>query len=98
LCLVAAALVLLLALVSYEPTDPSSSQPRPALSRTGWGRPGAYLSDLLLSLFGPPAGLLLPLLAVLGLRLARASDAGRWGRAIILSLGGVILIALPRRF
>ena len=92
LCLVAAALVLLLALVSYEPTDPSLNTAAAGPLQNWIGAPGAYLSDLLLSLFGPPAGLLLPLLAVLGLRLARASDAGRWGRAIILSLGGVILI------
>jgi S-DNA-T family DNA segregation ATPase FtsK/SpoIIIE len=90
--LAAVALVLALALATYEPTDPSINTASAGPIQNWMGAPGAYLSDLLLSLFGPPAGLLLPLLTVIGLRMIRGSDAGRWGRAIAFSLAGIILI------
>jgi S-DNA-T family DNA segregation ATPase FtsK/SpoIIIE len=51
-----------------------------------------FASDLLLSLFGPPAGLLLPLIIVLGLRLARGAEVGRWGRALSLTLLGIVFM------
>ena len=90
--LAAVAAFLLLALVTYRPTDPSLNTAAAGPVENWMGAPGAYLSDLLLSLFGAPAGLLLPLILVLGLRLARGSDAGRWGRALTLSILGIVFI------
>ena len=43
-------------------------------------------------LMGPPVGLLLPLLLVIGLRLARGAEPGRWLRALVLTLLGIALI------
>jgi S-DNA-T family DNA segregation ATPase FtsK/SpoIIIE len=79
-------------MVSYEPTDPSLNTAAAGPVTNWMGAPGAFASDLLLSLMGPPAALLLPLLLVLGLRLARGAEAGRWGRALLLTLLGIILI------
>src|SRR5688572_19081627 len=92
--LIAAALLLLLALVSYRPSDPSLNTSAGGPVRNWLGTPGAYASDLLLSVWGPPVGLLLPLLLILGIRLARGTEAGRWLRAMLITLLGIILIGL----
>jgi len=90
--LIVGALLLAVAMASYEPTDPSLNTAAAGPITNWMGAPGAFASDLLLSLMGPPAALLLPLLVVLGLRLARGAEAGRWGRALLLTLLGIILI------
>ncbi|HEX8380278.1 MAG TPA: DNA translocase FtsK 4TM domain-containing protein, partial [Allosphingosinicella sp.] len=90
--LIVVALLLLTALVTYKPTDPSLNTAAAGPVENWLGAPGAYASDLLLSLFGPPAGLLLPLIIVLGLRLARGADMGRWGRALLLALLGIVFM------
>jgi len=88
----ALALLLLLALVSYRPTDPSLDTAAAGPVRNWIGAPGAYAADLLLALFGPPAALLLPLVALAGFRLARLGTAGRWGRSLLLTLVAIVLI------
>ena len=90
--LVALALALFVALASYRPSDPSLNTSAAGPVGNWVGQPGAFASDLLLSLMGPPVGLLVPLLLVLGLRLARGADAGRWLRALLLTLFGIILL------
>ncbi len=90
--LIVGALLLAAGLVSYRPSDPSFNTAAAGPVRNWMGSAGAYGSDLLLSLFGPPAGLLLPLLLVLGFRLARGAEAGRWKRALALTIGGLFLI------
>jgi S-DNA-T family DNA segregation ATPase FtsK/SpoIIIE len=89
--LVVLGLIALVALASYRPSDPSfnTAAAGPVGNWMGWL--GAYGSDLLLGLWGPGAGLLVPLSFVLGLRLARGTDAGRWGRSLTLTLLGIIL-------
>ncbi|HEX8401539.1 MAG TPA: DNA translocase FtsK 4TM domain-containing protein [Allosphingosinicella sp.] len=89
--LVVLGLVTLVALASYRPSDPSfnTAAAGPVNNWMGWF--GAYGSDLLLGLWGPGSGLLVPLAFVLGLRLARGTDAGRWGRSLTLTLLGIIL-------
>jgi S-DNA-T family DNA segregation ATPase FtsK/SpoIIIE len=86
-----AGILALVALASYRPTDPSfnTAAAGPVENWMGWL--GAYGADLLLSLWGPGAALLVPLSFVLGLRLARGTDAGRWGRSLALTLLGIIL-------
>jgi len=88
----ALALLLLLALVSYRPTDPSLDTAAAGPVRNWIGTPGAYAGDLLLALFGPPAALLLPLIALAGFRIARLGTAGRWVRSLLLMLIGVVLL------
>ena len=90
--LIVSALLIAAALASYRPTDPSLNTAAAGPIQNWMGGLGAYGSDLLLSLMGPPVALLLPLLLLLGLRLARGADAGRWGRALFLSILGIVLV------
>ena len=73
--LIGAALFALVALASYRPSDPSLNTAAGGPVGNWMGSPGAWTSDLLLSLMGLPAGLLLPLVMVLGLRLARGAPS-----------------------
>ena len=57
----AVALLSLVAMASYHPSDPSLNTAAAGPVRNWLGPPGAWTADLLLSLWGPPAGLLLPL-------------------------------------
>jgi DNA segregation ATPase FtsK/SpoIIIE, S-DNA-T family len=90
--LIVAALLSAAALVNYRPSDPSFNTAAAGPVKNWLGSTGAYGSDLLLSLWGPPAALLLPLMVILGLRLARGADAGRWLRALLLTIAGMALI------
>ena len=89
-----ATLFALVALVSYRPSDPALNTAAGGPVGNWMGGVGAWVSDLLLSLMGPPAGLLLPLLLVIGLRLARGADPGRWLRSLLLTLVGIALVGL----
>jgi len=92
--LILLALLILAALVSYRPSDPSFNTAAAGPVRNWLGTPGAYVSDLLLSLWGPPAGLFLPLLALIGIRLARGAEPGRRVKAFIVTAIGITLIGL----
>src|SRR5690606_685014 len=73
------AVLILLALISYNPSDPSLNT-RGGGTVSNWlGSPGAWTADILLSFLGPLAVLLLPLMFLTGLRLLRRAGAGRWG-------------------
>jgi S-DNA-T family DNA segregation ATPase FtsK/SpoIIIE len=87
-----AALLLLLALVSYRSTDPSLNTAAAGPVRNWVGAPGAWSADLLLSLFGPPAALLLPLLALIGIRIAGGAERTRWLRSLGLTMLGLTLV------
>jgi len=89
-----ATLFALVALVSYRPSDPALNTAAGGPVGNWMGGVGAWVSDLLLSLMGPPAGLLLPLLLVIGLRLARGAEPGRWLRSLLLTLVGIALVGL----
>ncbi len=86
------ALFALVALVTYRPADPSLNTAAGGPVGNWMGTAGAWTSDLLLSLMGPPVGLLLPLMLVVGLRLARGAEPGRWARSLILTFIGIALI------
>jgi S-DNA-T family DNA segregation ATPase FtsK/SpoIIIE len=88
----AAALLMLLALVSYQPTDPSLNTAAAGPVRNWVGAPGAWIADLLLSLFGPPVALLLPLILLIGIRVATGAERSRWLRSVGLTLLGLILV------
>ena len=83
-----------LALISYRPSDPALNTVAGGPVRNWMGNAGAWTSDLLLMLMGLPAALLLPLLLIVGLRLARGAEPGRWLRSLLLSLSGIILLGL----
>jgi len=92
--LLVAMLALLLALASYHPTDPSLNTAADGPARNLIGTPGAWLADLLLSLFGPPAALLLPLGIVAALRIWRGGEARLWKRGLIAAVFGLILFGI----
>jgi len=92
--LLLAMLALLLAIASYHPTDPALNTAAEGPARNLIGRPGAWAADLLLSLFGPPALLLLPLGVIGGLRLWRGLPAGRWKRGLALAALGLLLLGV----
>ena len=56
------AFLLALALVSYRPSDAALNTAAGGQPQNWVGDAGAWASDLLLSLFGPAIGLILPLL------------------------------------
>jgi S-DNA-T family DNA segregation ATPase FtsK/SpoIIIE len=86
------AFAMVLALVSYRPSDPAFNTAAAGPVRNWLGSGGAYGSDLLLSLFGPGAGLIVPLLILLGLRLVRDAQPGRWLRSLSVTVLGIILM------
>jgi S-DNA-T family DNA segregation ATPase FtsK/SpoIIIE len=87
----ALALLAGLALASYHPTDPALNTAAAGPVRNWMGAPGAWTADLLLSLFGPASALLLPLVALIGLRIARGVGRGRWVRALLFTILSMIL-------
>ena len=94
IALLAAVLLIAFALASYHPADPSLNTAAEGPTRNLIGAPGAWTADLLLTLFGPPAALFLPLLLILGLRLWRGAPAGRWGRSLAAVTGGIVLTGI----
>ncbi|HEY0315008.1 MAG TPA: DNA translocase FtsK 4TM domain-containing protein, partial [Sphingomonas sp.] len=76
--LIAAAILVALALASYGRSDPAINTAAAGPPLNWLGYPGSYASDLLLTLFGPGAGALVPIILVPGVRLARGRTAGRW--------------------
>ena len=68
-----------LALATHSPTDPSLTTAAGGPPANWLGQLGAYVSDALLLLFGIGSVLLLPVIALAGLRMLRLA-AGRAGR------------------
>jgi S-DNA-T family DNA segregation ATPase FtsK/SpoIIIE len=90
--LIATAAFALASLASYRTTDPSLNTAAAGPVDNWLGTPGAWTADLLLSLWGLPCALLLPLLFLIGLRVARGTGAGRWGKALLLMALGMALL------
>jgi S-DNA-T family DNA segregation ATPase FtsK/SpoIIIE len=80
------------ALASYQPTDPSLNTEAGGPVQNWIGGAGAWTADLLLTLFGPPVALLLPLAFLSGVRVALTAPGGRWKALLALTLGGIILL------
>jgi len=92
IALAALAFLIALALVSYRPSDSALNTAAGGNPQNWVGGAGAWTSDLLLSLFGPSIGLLLPLLLIMALRLWHDRFVGRWKRNLPLALLGVVLV------
>ena len=65
------------ALATHNPNDPSLSTAAGGPPTNWLGASGAYASDALLLLFGLGGALLLPVIAIAGLRMIRLQPAGR---------------------
>ncbi|WP_225421155.1 FtsK/SpoIIIE family DNA translocase [Sphingomonas parva] len=89
--LIVAALLAALALASYRTSDPSLNTAAAGPVGNWLGTPGALSADLLLFLWGLPAVLLLPLVLLLGVRIARGVGAGRWRKSLLLTIAGLVL-------
>ena len=87
-------LFVLVALVSYHQSDPSPNTSAGGPPLNWMGGAGAWTADLLLMAAGPPVALFLPILLIIGLRLARGTEPGRWLRALIITFCGVALVGL----
>jgi len=94
LSLIGLSVALAVALVTHSSTDPSLSTAAGGPPTNWLGPFGAYSSDALLFLFGPAAGLFLPLVALAGLRLVRGVDTGPVRRAMLVAAIGVTLIGI----
>ncbi len=92
--LIGLAIALGISLVTHSSTDPSLSTAAGGPPTNWLGAFGAYSSDALLFLFGPAAALFLPLVALIGLRMARGVDTGPTRRALLVAVIGVALIGI----
>ena len=92
IALAAFAFLLALALVSYHPSDAALNTAAGGAAQNWVGELGAWTSDLLLSMFGPAVGLVVPLLLIMALRLWHDRFVGRWRRNLPLALLGVTLV------
>ena len=86
------ALVLTLLLASYHPSDPALNTSAGGPARNLIGAPGAWISDGLLSLIGPAAALLVPLIIVAATRLWRGVPVTGWGQRALRALIGIAMI------
>ena len=89
---------LALALASYHAGDPALNTAAGGPERNLLGTPGAWLADLALTLVGPAAALLLPIIPIVALRLWRDQPPGRWRRMTGMAMIGVVLIAAALTF
>ena len=92
--LVLLSLLLGVALASHDPGDAALNTASGAATANWLGTPGAIAADALLTLFGPAAALLLPVLLVIGVRGLRLDDRGRPGRALALATAAIVLIGV----
>jgi DNA segregation ATPase FtsK/SpoIIIE, S-DNA-T family len=88
------AILLTVMLVTYSPLDPSMNTAAAGPATNWLGLPGAWSADMLLTLFGPAVGLLVPLILVAAQRLWRGVTIAGWARRGVRSLGGIILIGI----
>ena len=86
-------LLLVLALASYHPGDPSLDTAAGGPAQNLLGAPGAIVADFLLALAGWAVVLMLPLGLIFGVRLWRDVPVGRWRRMLWGAAVGVVLIA-----
>jgi S-DNA-T family DNA segregation ATPase FtsK/SpoIIIE len=101
LILAAAGLALAVALVSYDPADPSVNVANAGAARNWLGAPGAWAADILMQSIGLAGGLAALVLMVWGWRVTLRRPLGRaWLRVtalpVCLLLGAIALAALPR--
>jgi len=82
------------ALATHNPHDPSLSTAAGGPPTNWLGSFGAYSSDMLLLMFGLGSALLLPVVAIAGVRMIRLEPAGRIGRGLLLAATGAVLLGI----
>ncbi|MFS0772603.1 DNA translocase FtsK [Sphingomonas sp. 1P08PE] len=91
-------LAIALSLASYHPSDPAINTASGQGPANLLGFPGAWMADVLLTLFGPTVALLLPVGPIVGARLWRDQPPGRWARMLAGAALGVALMASALAF
>ncbi len=91
-------LLMALALASYHPSDGALNTDAGAVVGNLIGVPGAWFADIALTLFGPAVALLLPVPAIVAMRLWREAPAGQWVRMLRGAAIGVALMAAALAF
>ncbi len=86
------AVMLLLALASYHPSDPSMNTASGGPARNLIGTTGAWMADILLSFIGPAVGLFVPLILVAASRLWRDVPISGWVQRGLRAFLGIALI------
>lgn len=92
--LVLATLFLALALLSYQPSDPSMNTVAGDQVQNIMAAPGAWAADFLLWLMGVPVALVLPLMAITARRLWGDHDMAGWKAQFGKCFAGIILIGI----
>jgi S-DNA-T family DNA segregation ATPase FtsK/SpoIIIE len=90
----AAGVVLLLALFTYSPGDPSLNHATGRAPNNSIGLPGAYISDLLLQTFGLAIVLVPVALITWGVRLVRTHHLGFFGLRLSLLLLALLMMSV----
>ena len=83
-----------LALVSYDGRDGAIDTAAGEVAHNLVGAPGAWFADLALLLFGPAVALLLPVPAIVAMRLWRDRPPGPWLRTLRNATVGVALMGV----
>src|SRR3954447_14271252 len=83
-----------LALATHSATDPSLSTAAGGPATNWLGSSGAYLSDALFLLFGLGGALLVPVVAIAGIRMIRLQPVGRVRRGLLLAGAGAVLLGV----
>ena len=91
--LIVVALLVAVALLGYDPRDPSSDTVTGAAARNPLGAGGAWLADALLAAIGWAAAALLPATVVAGVRLLRGRGVAKWRRYAAATLAGALALA-----
>ncbi|HET7709998.1 MAG TPA: DNA translocase FtsK 4TM domain-containing protein, partial [Sphingomicrobium sp.] len=79
------------AMATHRSTDPSFTTAAAGPPANWMGAFGAYMSDALLLLFGVGSALLLPVIAIAGIRMVRLEPSGRIGRGLFIAALGALL-------
>ncbi len=85
---------LLLALLSYDPADPSLNSATARAPSNILGGPGAWFADLVLQTLGFASAALLPPILAVGARIIRGQPLTSWPRYALATLAGTILLSL----
>jgi len=80
------------AVLSYSAADAAYNSAAADVQHNWMGQSGAYVSDIMLFLFGVPAIFLLPLMLIFARRLWRDVPQPEWKRQLAQCVGGMLLI------
>jgi len=94
IALLLSTLFLALALLSYQPSDPSMNTVAGDHVQNIMQAPGAWVADFLLWLLGVPVALVLPLMAITARRLWGDQDMSGWKAQFGKCFAGIVLLGI----